>query len=341
MTSRSSLALVLAAVIALPLACGKESKTEPVASASASASEPPEPEAPPPAASSSASAAPAPSGSAAAAEKRSPVQRRGTAGALFSRVRALELSDEQTSKLDAIDERLWGAAQDEDDTKVALKEFFAALLDGVKTGHIVEAKLAPHYATLERVAKARHEAEAAALSELHGLLEDDQRKELVEALRKKYPSAAEKAAKAASAAKSAKPAKPATPADKARVADRAKRRLTRVATLLGLDELQQKRVAPVLARFEVGSRNKALREAQEKRMRALLAVFEKDEFDATKLDLGKGPKARMADRVAYITSLLAILKVDQRDKLARTLQRPGSRHWGAAVVGDVAPVEDE
>ena len=33
-----------------------------------------------------------------------------------------------------------------------------ALLDGVKTGHIVEAKLAPHYATLERVAKARRDA---------------------------------------------------------------------------------------------------------------------------------------------------------------------------------------
>jgi hypothetical protein len=203
------------------------------------------------------------------------VQRKGAAGELFTRARALDLSDEQKSKLDAIDERLWGSPTEDEETKNAYKEFFAALLDGVKIGHIVEAKLAPHYATLERVAKTRHDAEAAALNELHGLLEDDQRKELVEALQKKYPSPAEKAAKAAKAAQTQKPVKTLTSPDKVRGAERAKRRHTRVSMLLGLDELQQKRVEPVLARFEV-ERATVLREAHDKSMRALIVAFEKE-----------------------------------------------------------------
>lgn len=337
---RHSLALCL---LALASACGKNAKPgegAPSASASASAAPPlVDFEAPAPSASAAASAPPAPSGSAPApAEKPLQVQRRGVAGELFTRARALDLSDEQKSKLDAIEEKAW-APRDEEETKTALKDFFAALLDGVKTGRVVEAKLSPHYATLERIAKARHEAEAAALKELHELLEDEQKKELVEALKKKYPSPAEKAAKEAKAAK--KPPKAPTAADKAKSADRAKRRHARVTQLLGLDELQQKRVEPVLARFEVESRNKAAREAREKRMRALIAAFEKDSFDPAHLDLGRGPRARMGDRVAFITSLLAILKADQREKLARTLERPTAKRWGAAVVGDAGPMEED
>lgn len=328
----------------LPLACDKGTKPEAgaaSASAAVSASAPlVDFEAPLPPASAASSAAPAPSGSAAgAAEKPKPVQRRGLVGELFTRAQRLDLSDEQKSKLDAIDEKLWTPPPEEEDTKGALKDFFAVVLDGVKTGRIVETKLSPHYATLERIAKARHEVEAVALNELHALLEPEQRKDLADALRQKYPSAAEKAAKEAKAPK--KPPKPPAAADKAKQSDRAKRRQARVTSLLGLDELQQKRVAPVLARFETESRNKAVREAQAKRMRALAAAFEKESFDATKLDLGRGPRARMADRVAYISSLLAILKVDQRDKLARTLERPTAKRWGAAIVGDAAPIEDE
>lgn len=326
------------AVLLLAASCSNAAKPDgAAASASASASAAPlaDFEAPTPSASAAPSAAPSAS---AAPEKAKPQPRRGLAGELFTRARALALSDEQKGKLDGIEERVWGSPKDEEETRVALKELFAVVLEGVKTGHVVETKLHPHYATLERIAKARRESEAVALNELHDLLEPEQRKELVEALGKKYPSAAEKAAKAA---KAPKPAKPPAAAEKSKTGDKKARRHARVTSLLGLDEKQQQRVTPILARFDAEPKNKATREAREKRMRALILAFAKDDFDATKLELGRGPKARMSDRVAFIIELLAILRVDQREKLARTLERPGAKRWGAAVAGDAAPVEED
>lgn len=338
--NRIRLSLALLLVVALPLACGKESKPEPGA-ASASASSPVAPSVPEPVASESArvlaagpsaSAAPATSGSAAPAEKPRVVQRSGTVGQFFNRARALELTDEQKTKLDAIDERLWGAPKEDEVTKQALADFYSALVEGVKAGRIVDAKLQPHYAALEEQAKIRREAEAMALNELHDLLDEGQRKSLVEGLRKRYPNPA---------TTPAKPKKPAPPPDKKRAEERAKRRNARVTALLGLDEKQQKRVEPILVRFDTGPINKAHREQVEKRMRTLLTAFEKEEFDARKLDLGKGPKARMAERVSYVAMLLTILKADQRPKLARTIERPTAKRWGAAIVGDVGPANED
>ena len=339
--TRIRLSVVLLIVITLPLACSKEPKPESGAASASAASGAAAPSAAVPAASESAqvlaagpsaSAAPATSGSAAPAEKPRAVQRSGAVGQFFTRARALELTEEQKTKLDAIDERLWAAAPEDETTKNALAEFFAALLEGVKAGRIVDAKLQPHYAALEEQAKLRRESEAVALNELHDLLDDKQRKSLVEGLRKRYPNPADKAAK---------PKKPPAPPDKQRAEERAKRRYARVAALLGLDEKQQLRVKPILVRFDTGAINQAHRDQTDKRMRALLTAFEKDEFDARKLDLGKGPKARMAERVSFVASLLTILKADQRAKLARTLERPTARRWGAAVVGDAGPAADD
>ena len=339
--TRTRFSIALVGVIALPLACGKQPASEsgapgPSALPSSSSAGAPEPSAQPSAsvvgAGPSASVPPAPAGSAAAPEKARAVQRQGEVGQFFTRARALELTDEQKTKLDAIDERLWGAPKEDETTKGALGEFFAALLEGVKAGRIVDTKLQPHYAALEAQAKVRHESEAMALNELHDILDANQRKLLVDGLEKKYPSAADKAAK---------PKKPAPPPDKARAAERSKRRTARVAALLGLDDKQQIRVEPILTRFDTGPINKAHKEQVDKRMRALLAAFEKEEFDALKLDLGKGPKARMAERVSFVATLLAILKADQRAKLARTLERPTAKRWGAAIVGEVGPTGDE
>jgi Spy/CpxP family protein refolding chaperone len=266
-------------------------------------------------------------------------------GEFFSQARALDLKDDQKEKLDKIDEDLFGEAKEDEEVKNALKEFGALLIDGVKAGRVDTAKLAPHYATLDKAAKDRHEAEAKALNELHEILDAAQRKALAEGLHKRHPGQTKKPPAPAPAPKPAKPPTapkpPAAQPDKNAAAERLKRRVARVAALLGLDEMQQKRVQPILVRFDVDPLNKTHREQVEKRMQTLITAFEKDEFDATKLDLGKGPKARMENRVAFITSLLAILKADQRDKLARTIERPGARRWGAAIAGEAAPADDE
>jgi hypothetical protein len=350
-TSLQRQALLVLTLVALPLGCGKKTTSESAAaSASAAPSAPqlPDLEEPPSSASVAPSAAPGPSASAEAPpEKPRVVLRRDVAGELMIRARAVELSDEQKSKLEAIEERLAADPKEAEETKAALKLFVAAVLEGAKAGQIAEQKLQPHYATLDRIARTRNAAEAAALVDLHALLDDEQRKELVDGLRKKYPSTAEKAAaeaKAAKAGKSSKAGKPSkanAEAEEARRADRAQRRLARVTKLLDLDEKQQQRVKAILIRFDVELRNRAQREARAGRMRGLLAAFNKPTFSAAGLDLGRGPRARMAHRVAYISTLLAIVKADQRDKLARTIERPTAKRWGAAVVGDVGPADDE
>lgn len=334
-------------LLVLPLGCGQgasPNSTATSASAGPAQSAPVLPDFEPvaPSASAAPGVAPSASGSAEApAEKPRAALRRSVAGELVTRARALELSDEQKSKLDAVEAKLGGSPTDEEETKNAYKLFFAALLDGVKTGQVVEQKLLPHYATLDRIARARAATEATALGELHGLLEEDQRKELIAGLRKKYPTAAEKAASDAKAAKEGKAKKPNAAAEETRRADRNKRRNARVTKLLELDEKQQQRVSSVLIRFDTELRNRAQREARDRRMRALLAAFDKPTFTAAGLDLGRGPRSRVADRVAYVNALLAILKVDQRDKLARTLERPTSKRWGAAIVGDTGPADDD
>lgn len=336
---------LLCVLALLPLACGKGTSADPTATSASAGPGPSAPELPdfePSAPSASAAPSAAASGSAEAPpDKPRAALRRSVAGELVTRARALELSDEQKSKLDASEGKLGGAPTDDEETKNAYKLFFAVLLDGVKTGQVLEHKLAPHYATLDRIARARATAEATALGDLHALLDEDQRKDLLAGLRKKYPTAAEKAAADAKVAKEGKVKKPNPAVEETRRADRTKRRNARVTKLLELDEKQQQRVSSVLIRFDTELRNRAQREARDRRMRALIAAFDKPAFTAAGLDLGRGPRSRMAERVGYINALLAILKVDQRDKLARTLERPTSKRWGAAIVGDTGPADDD
>jgi hypothetical protein len=340
--------------LCMPVACGNKGDSAGAASASAAASAgaPPAVE---PSASVSKSAEPAtsaaPSASADAGKPEKPrvVRRRGTVGEIFTLARVLELKDEQKAKLDAIDDELWGAPKEDDDEKNALKEFWSALEDGVKAGRVDRAKLTPHYAVLDEAAARRRKAEADALNQLHEMLDEAQRKKLTEILRHRHPGA--KPAKPVNAKKPVKPVKPPKPAKppaksaaqiaKEQAAERAKRRSARVTALLGLDPIQQKRVAPILARYDTATANRAHHLEMEKRMQALIKAFEKDEFDAEKLDLGKGPRARMDSRVAFISTLMAVLKPDQRARLAHTIERPSARRWGGAVVGEPGPPDDD
>ena len=71
-----------------------------------------------------------------------------------------------------------------------------------------------------------------------------------------------------------------------------------------------------------------------------LAAFEKDGFDAKKLDLSMAPGKKAHDmidqHVQFFSGLLGIVKPEQRDKLAATMERPGAGGFGKpeAHVGD-------
>jgi hypothetical protein len=333
---RTGRILMLALVFALVAACGRDGERKSgAASASASVSVAPAPPPPPPAESAEPVAKPAPPAAApvdAGMERPAApkIRRRpGLAGELFGRARALKLDDEQRAVLDRLDQELWGP-RDEQELKTALKELVGLLVAGVKAGRIDTAKLAPHHATIEQAAAARREREADALGELHGVLEPAQRKRLVEMVRRAHP------AKPSKPKKSAKAVEP----ERKREAERSKRRLARVAALLGLDEAQKRRVDAVLVRFDPEQANKAHSAELDKRRQALLAIFEQDDPDASQLDLGAGPRAMLQHRVAFLTALLGVIKANQRDKLARTIERPAGTRWAGVILGQPGPVAD-
>jgi len=80
------------------------------------------------------------------------------------------------------------------------------------------------------------------------------------------------------------------------------------------------------------------REEMKKRSDALYAAFEGDGFDAKKLELGPPMSKKMSDatdrHVQVLSQLIAILKPEQRDKLAARMDRPGPGRVGY-------PVDDE
>jgi len=269
----------------------------------------------------------------------------GTVGAVFDAARSVELSEEQSVALDQSEAELWVPPKDDGSVSHAYRELGAAIIEGVKAGRIDDKKLAPHYAVLEKVTVERRAAETAALKKLHPLLSTDQRKALVALLRRRHPVPGAKP-EPATAERPLEPkpvtqAKSAAAREKEEAAEHAKRRNARVTSLLGLDATQSRRVEPILVRYDAAPANKAHRAELSKRMHRLIDAFEKDELDATTLDLGKGPRPRIQKRVELITALLMILKADQWDKLARTIERPGARYWGGSVVGEDAPAEDE
>jgi len=349
--------------LTIPLACiGDKAPSGVAASASAvESSAPARMSATPSVTAGASGAAPAVDAGAPRHERR--VIRFGTAGAVLDAARRIDSSEEQKAALDAIDEKLWVPPKDDEVVGQAYRELVAAIIAGVNEGRIDDKKLAPHYAVLEKVTAERRSTEARALNELHEVLRADQRKALAALLRKRHPppGATPEPAVApvpaqprpvtrphsAARPELGKPAPPPKPAkseaeiEKERALDHAKRRNARVTSLLGLDTTQSQRVEPILARYDAAAANKKHREELSKRMQRLIDAFERDAFDATQLDLGKGPRARMQQRVELIKALLMILKADQRDKLARTIERPSARRWGGAVVGEDAPAEDE
>jgi Spy/CpxP family protein refolding chaperone len=148
---------------------------------------------------------------------------------------------------------------------------------------------------------------------LYAALNPEQRKTVVAAVRKRVADRAEREPKARS--------------DKPEPKARAKNKLERMAKDLGLDDAQQKKLEPLLVKEISSAKDKAAdREASQKRMTALLDAFEKDGFEAKKMDLSAGPdpkkmRAKMDARVALMNQITAILKPEQREKLAASMRR--------------------
>jgi Spy/CpxP family protein refolding chaperone len=241
---------------------------------------------------------------------------RGIAGSFLRAARDLaDLKDPQKAALDKVTDGL-KSGSDGDAMKTEMKSFHDDMMAGVKAGKLDQAKLTAHYAAMDKLGQTRSDKEADALNGVYAALDANQRKALTAAVRANQAKRDEKA-KAWMAAH-----------DGGAPADWTKKRLDKMTADLGLDADQQKKVGDLLGKQMKPGDMDAMRDAGKKRMEAILAAFEKDGFDAKKQDLsmmpGKKPHDMIQQQVDFTNALLGILKPDQRDKLAASMdKKPG------------------
>jgi Spy/CpxP family protein refolding chaperone len=260
----------------------------------------------------------------------------GATGALFRAVNTIELKGEQKATVEKIGadfreaDRAARADTDGGGPRSEMKEAHAELVTEVKAGKIDPSKMTPHYAALEKAAKARQDREADALNRLHAALDPAQRTAVAASVR---------SFETQRAARMKGHEKP----DAGRTNHFRVERYTRE---LDLDAEQQKKVEAILPKED---RTATLREDMKKHTDAVVAAFEKDGFDAKKLDSGAAKQARapMEDQVKFFAQLVPILKPEQRERLAKNLAKGseghGRMHRGMGM-GDRAhelPDEDE
>ena len=309
-------ALTLA--LAIP-ACNQSSSGDGASPTPATASAPVAAASTPPAATSAA----APAGSVDPIAAADAVMKKGERGHGFGPVSQLlkaaradaSLKDPQKAELDKIEASLKPA---EPGPPKEMKEMHEAMIAGVRAGKIDTAKVDAAQTAMEKSMAANIEKQSAALAALHKALEPAQRKSVVAAVRAKQKAREEKmAAKKETSAK-----------DKD---DYVSKKLDHLTTELGLDDAQKKSVQALLEKDKPAAGGMdAMMAEMKKRNEALLTAFEADTFDAKKVDLsmpGK-PRDRMKSHMAFTTGLLAILKPEQREKLAASMEKPMGGHGG-------------
>jgi Spy/CpxP family protein refolding chaperone len=289
----------------------------------------------------SGSAKPAPSGSAADGKRNHRMNRallaRGRRGGshsiaarFFDEADDLDLTDEQKATVEKLEKE---ARPEGGATKGGWKELQTELAAGVKAGKIDTAKIDAKNASLEKAMADAQAKEAESLNGLHAALKPEQRKALVTALKAKADKQNERAAKHQDDKDKDKDKD-----KKAKNEERNKRKLERLTKQLDLDAAQQKKVEAILAKDKeepiTPAAMDAARDDQKKKLDAALTAFEGETFDAKKLDLSpmptavaakKGKGGAMANEVAFLSQLLPVLKPEQREKLAASLEkdRPG------------------
>lgn len=247
----------------------------------------------------------------AAPRARLNVRSSGAVGALFRSVNSVDLKPGQKETLEKIAADLRDAdktARESGDggARSDIKQAHEELVAAVKAGKVEPAKMEPHYAAIEKAAKAHQEREAEALNKLWAAMEPAQRKEMVSSIRKVETRRA----------------------DRTRMHDRpdagrpnaGRARLERLTRGAELDPEQRKKVEAIQPKEDkAGSGH----EEAKKQMDALLTAFEGDAFDAKKLESSNAKEARtqLEEQVKYLAQLVPVLKPEQRERVARNLTR--------------------
>jgi Spy/CpxP family protein refolding chaperone len=281
------------------------------------------PEAEAPSSSVTADAAPSAAVASASAAPTPPVHHRGIAGLFFRAALEADLTDDQKSALDKLEEPLRSDSVPHHE----INAFHVDLVASTKAGRLDNAKIQADLAAVNKASAAREDNQAAALSGLHDALTPEQRKTVVDAIRTMQ----------------AAHDRPPTSPSAATATDAATRRLERMRLQLGLDDDQQRQVFAVLTRGVASpAAIQARFEAGRKQVEAVVAAFEKDTpLDAKKLDLAPMKKTSepMERQAKYIGQLLSILRPEQRDRLAGLMEHPRVDHGHGAGETIVEPLE--
>ncbi len=234
------------------------------------------------------------------------MHRRGITGAFFKAALEADLSDDQKTAVAKLEESL----QTDPGSHKEMSALHADLVASVKDGKLDAAKIAADEAAVAKVLSAREEEQATALTGLHDALTPAQRGAVADAVR----------------AARGRP----LPAMPQGAPDWSTRRLDRMKSQLVLDQDQQKEVAAVLTRSAPTPASvQAHADTLKKQTEAVASAFERDTFDAKKVDLSSSPGKKVTDpfdrEVKYIGSLLPILTPGQRDRFASLMEHPRDR----------------
>lgn len=220
---------------------------------------------------------------------------------------SLSLPDDKKASLEKIQASL-RPGDSEESAKTEMKALHTELLAQVKAGKIDQSKLDPHLAALEKDVQAKQDKEAAALNDLHALLDATQRKALVADVRAKHEQ------------REAKMGDKTWSKD-----DFAKKRLEKMTQALSLDDTQQKKIQAIVDKDDTKPAD--MHAEMKKQMDSLLTAFEADSFDAKKQEVfssaAKRARAMASKETTFLTQILPVLKPEQREKLATTLEKRG------------------
>jgi Spy/CpxP family protein refolding chaperone len=219
-------------------------------------------------------------------------------------------STAQKAKLDSLHAQL---ETNEAETGHPFQELKTDLVAGIRAGTLDMAKIKNDESAIERAMQAHIAKEADVLNGIHAALEPSQRKTVADAARTRLA--------AHTGGPMGHPGGDSTSAQ-----ERTNRRLEHMTHDLGLDAEQQKQVGAILAKVDDPMMSaKTQQDDRQKRMDTLLAAFQQDSFDARKLGApmaGKAMHDGIEQHVTFISQLLPILKPDQREKLASSMDKP-------------------
>ncbi|RYZ61020.1 MAG: hypothetical protein EOP08_14045, partial [Proteobacteria bacterium] len=198
----------------------------------------------------------------------------GPSAVLFNAARGADLKPEQKEKVAAAEKTAAGDQEpaQHEATKEATKNLYTELSNELKTGKVDAAKVTPLYAPIEAATKGRLEAEAEGLNQLHAALEPEQRKALVADLRKKDAQREEHMLG------------PSVDGGPPKLSNRSDpHHIERLSKELELDEEQKAKVGAFALKDDGKEAPAATK--KKKATELLYAAFEKDTFDAKKIEL--------------------------------------------------------